>query len=388
VSRARDPDRMTHSPEQIGAIHEPSVHVIRHWDEAETLESEWNELLVNSLADSIFLRFEWIRCWVDSQLNRIRPLIIVLRSPRGHVLAIAPSYVSTYRLLGLVPYRMLRAMADYATGADYPDWIIRCGYEDRGSVEIARALRSLGPEWDCYWMPAMASWSGAVDRVRKGCRQQRLLVRTRPRDFAVLELPSTAEDYRKLLSQNKRQQLRKELRRVSERSDIIFVRCRTEAELPLYLEALFELNDRRWRVKGQVGTFQRKPTEAEFYRRFSRVALAKGWLRLYALRERDEFKAIQIGYVYNGEFLVMQEGFDPDDIPGIGNVLRWKIIEACIAEGVRVVDFLGEMTEHKRRWLAKERTGSDLFVGRRSLKNALLFVQQVWPTGRFLRQRS
>jgi CelD/BcsL family acetyltransferase involved in cellulose biosynthesis len=378
---------MMHGREQIDVRQDPTVQVIRHWDGMGELESEWNELLINSRSDSLFLRFEWIRCWVDSQTNRIRPLIVVLRTAGGHVLAIAPYYVSTYYLLGVIPYRILRVMADYATGADYPDWIIRRGYEDRGGAEIARILRSLGPQWDCSWMPAMASWSGSVERVREACLRQRLLIRMRPRDFAVLDLPSTAEDYHKLLSQNKRQQLRKELKRASERKDIAFVQCRNEAELPLYLEALFELNDRRWRIKGHAGTFRRKPMEAEFYRKFSRVALVNGWLRLYALRERDEFRAIQIGYAYNGEFLVMQEGFDPDHIPGIGNVLRSKVIDSCISEGIRVVDFLGEMTEHKRRWLAKERTGFDLFVGRRTLKNALLFAGPVWPTGRFLKQR-
>jgi len=91
------------------------------------------------------------------------------------------------------------------------------------------------------------------------------------------------------------------------------------------------------------------------------------------LKEQGEFKAVQLGYVYRNAFHQMQEGFDPEYVRGAGNVLRAKVIEECIAEGIGVYDFLGEMTEHKRRWRAKERMGHDLFIGNRNLRNRLLF---------------
>jgi CelD/BcsL family acetyltransferase involved in cellulose biosynthesis len=69
----------------------------------------------------------------------------------------------------------------------------------------------------------------------------------------------------------------------------------------------------------------------------------------------------------------------------VGNVLRAKVVEQCIAEGVKSLDFLGEMTEHKRRWRATVRVGHDVFFGRPGLKMRLLFTAQMWPTGRYLR---
>jgi hypothetical protein len=81
----------------------------------------------------------------------------------------------------------------------------------------------------------------------------------------------------------------------------------------------------------------------------------------------------------------MQEGFDPTYVKGVGNVLRLKVIETCIEEGIQGYDFLGELTEHKRTWGAEKRIGYNLYIGHRSLKNVLLFTKEVWPTGRFLR---
>ena len=127
---------------------------------------------------------------------------------------------------------------------------------------------------------------------------------------------------------------------------------------------------------------------AEFYRRFSPIAMRKGWLRLYALFDEGAFKAVQVGYVYRNVFYQLQEGFDPAYVNGVGNVLRAKVIEACIDEGLEGYDFLGDMSEHKRRWLATLREGRDLLIGRSTLKNLLLSKPGVWPSGRYMRQVS
>ena len=153
--------------------------------------------------------------------------------------------------------------------------------------------------------------------------------------------------------------------------------------IPRFLAALFELNQRRWGAKGQHGVFS--GLEGQFYEQFTRRALERGWLRLYGATIAGEFKAVQIGYVYRGSFSQLQEGFDPEAPQGIGNVLRGKVIEYLIQEGVRTYDFLGGFTEHKRRWGARVRAGHDLFIGRRTLKNLLLFATEIWPTGRYLK---
>jgi CelD/BcsL family acetyltransferase involved in cellulose biosynthesis len=362
------------------------TEVVRDWSILDRLRPEWDSLLGDSCADSLFLTWDWIRTWADLVRGTVLPLVVVVRDDLGRLAGIAPFYLTDLWLVRALSFRTLRVMGDYPTGSEYPDWILRRDLQDRVAAAVVTALSEIEGVWDCLWMPNVAPATGARERLTTAFQQAGWYYHVRPTDFAYFDLPTDAETYRRNLSGNKRQQLRAELRRIMDRGGASIVRCETADQFPRFIEALFDLHYRRRLLAGEVGSFRRKPTEAVFYRRFGRVALEHQILALYGLEHAGALKAVQYGYVYGGVYHQMQEGFDPDYEKGAGNVLRWKTIQALIAEGVRGYDFLGEMTEHKRRWGAKLRLGSDVFAGRRTVKNALLFARTIWPAGRYLRQ--
>jgi CelD/BcsL family acetyltransferase involved in cellulose biosynthesis len=361
-----------------------ATEVIRDWPRLRPLAAEWNALLSRSRADSLFLRWEWIEAWADVIGQEMPLVVVVARDADGDLAGVAPYYTTDASFLRLLPFRVLRTLGDHPTGAEYPDWVVRVDRERDAVEAMARTLATTAG-WDCIWMPNASGWTGALERARHASGAGRFLSHVRTCDFAAVELPARMQDYVESLSQNKRQQLRQETRRIASRPGVSIVQCTEVADVPIFLDALFDLHGRRWAELGQVGTFGRKPAEARFYRRFAPVALERGWLRLFALQEAGSFKAVQIGYVYNNIFHQLQEGFDPRYLKGAGNVLRANVIERCIAEGVKTIDFLGEMTEHKRRWQAAVRSGQDVFMARRCVRTRLLFAGQVWPTGRYLR---
>jgi CelD/BcsL family acetyltransferase involved in cellulose biosynthesis len=362
-----------------------NTKIVRNWPEFDSLEADWNELLSRSKANAIFLRWEWIRAWVDAAGKTLRPFVVCARDSGGRLCGLAPLYLSEFRLGGVIPYRALRVMGDYGSGADYLDWIMREDCQQEATLAIMKTLDGAKDQWDCIWVPNVSGWTGAFERISSACEQERFFLHERPRDFSSFELPNSMEAYLRSQSQNMRQQVKGDMKRVLGRNGISISHCRSEEELSDFLEALFKLHYLRWKQAGELGTFRRKPVEERFYRLFTPVALRNGWLRISGLKEQGEFKAVQLGYVYRNVFHQMQEGFDPEYVRGAGNVLRAKVIEECITEGIGVYDFLGEMTEHKRRWRAKERTGHDLFIGNRNLRNRLLFWKEVWPTGQYLR---
>jgi CelD/BcsL family acetyltransferase involved in cellulose biosynthesis len=310
-------------------------------------------------------------------------LVITQRDDEGRLQAIAPFYLSGLRLLGSVPYRALRILGDCESGAEYGDWIVAREREEELALALARGLAGV-PGWDCVWMPKVADWTGARDRVSRACAAAGFLIRDRRTSFSAAELPADYKSYWKALSGNARSTIQRQARRI-EAEGARFETCASAAELDGFLDALVDLNHRRWSAAGGEGSFHTRPLELAFYREFTRRALERGWLRISGLRIDGALKAVQIGYVYGGSFLQLQEGFDPAAPPGLGNVARSRVIEACIREGLTSYDFLGGHTDHKRRWLASERPGYDLFIARRSLKNALVYAAGAWPTGRFLR---
>lgn len=361
--------------------------IISSWANFDKLSDEWNGLLQRSRANTIFLTWEWLQTWRKVTNEAAKPFVITVRNDNGQLIGAAPFYVSELRLLNTFKYRTMRIMADYATGSEYADWIVDPEMETATLNAIADALLGAKSEWDTIWMPRMAGWTGAIERIKKACDTKKLLHHSRTVDFSYFDLPVEMKLYEESFSAKHRQQMRRKRRKLLNMEGVEVVLCESPEDLSHFLEALFKLHYRRWQLDGQEGCFRRKPYEAEFYRQFAQIALENNWLRLIAITDNGEIKSIQIGYVYEGTFLQLQEGFDPSYVQGAGNVLRTEVIERCINAGLHGYDFLGGDSGHKRHWGAKKRDGHDLFIAHPDkLKNRLLFSREVWPSGRYINE--
>jgi CelD/BcsL family acetyltransferase involved in cellulose biosynthesis len=359
-----------------------NADVITQWSQLDDLSESWNAVLRQSAANSMFLTWEWIRAWTDVVGPQYEPLVVVARDSGGTVCGIAPFYIRRYRLLGAFPVKVLHVLGD--TGADYPDLIVNKDRETETVDALSRGLERQRRRWDCIWLAGVSGWRGGCARLTGGGAGKQRLSRARSAPFAFIDLPSSMEAFERTLSAGRRQEMRRLRRKLLGAPGTRFTRCDSAPDLPAYLEALFGLHALHWKRKGESGTFDAQ--KKEIYGAFARAAMDAGWLRLHALRVGHEFKAVQAGCVYDGSYHALQEGYDPDFLPGAGNALRYEVIRTCIEEeGIRCYDFLGGFSEHKRMWLAKPREGHDLFIGRRTLLNSALFRAGVWPTGRYLR---
>jgi CelD/BcsL family acetyltransferase involved in cellulose biosynthesis len=363
-----------------------NVSVITSWTELEQLKPVWNQLLFRSRATSIFLTWEWLETWYNAIDRKVDLYVVTVRDDSGLLVGIAPFYRAQLRFLKVFQYRTLRYVADTATGAEYADWIADPDREETVCRTIADYLAAQSAAWDAIWLPNVAGWTGALERITQPLRAAGLPVHVRGREFSAVSLYDSLSAYEASIPAKRRKKMRWNTRHVASLDGITFVRCTDPEQLPAFLDALFDLHQRRWKSVGIDGSFRRKPVEEAFYRRFAEVALQKGWLGLFAVKEHDVFKAVQFGYIFGNTFHALQEGFDPDFEPGTGNALRHHAIETCINEGVGLYDFLGGWTDHKRRWGAELRPGHDVFAGSNKLKSRLLFLKEVWPSGRYIDQ--
>jgi CelD/BcsL family acetyltransferase involved in cellulose biosynthesis len=358
--------------------------IITSWQQLSDLQDEWNSLLRSSSSDTIFLSWEWIQAWRSVVGENIELLVIAVHDQDGRLVGIAPFYKYQLTFLGLIPFKALRILADYATGSEYPDWIVSPDCEEEALSAITQALLNAQQLWDLIWMPRIAGWTGAYARITQAAHRSGMLVHSRTDAFSNIILPKSFYIYEHQFSSKRRKNLRRIRSHLLSSPGVDVIYCQEQSEIPRFLNALFDLHHRRRTILGDPGCFIRKPSEADFYRQFVPLALDRGWLRLCALIQDDVMQAVQIGYVYNDEYLAMQEGFNPNFINGVGNVLRHVSIENLIDEGLKSYDFLGGVSEHKRLWHAEERLGHDLLIARPSFKNRLIFQSEIWPTGRYL----
>lgn len=362
------------------------ISVVKNWDDFATLKEDWQKLLVQSDADNLFLTWEWMDCWRITQGALIKPLIIVIQDRQG-ILAIAPFYIQEYRLAHLLTYQALRFFGDKGTGSEYSNFIVK--KEDSIGLKTMLWKHLLSPDirllWDFIWFTNVAAWTeGGKTLLQSLTSVEGLNCNQRTVEFAQIPLSKFSTGILPELSKSLRADIRRPHRRLDKLGPWEMLTCKGDDDISELLEQLFRLHNKHWLNAG-LGTFQRRPELADFYRLFAPLALKKGWLRLLRLESLGEIQAMQIGYVYNNEFLAIQEGFNPDFIPGVGQVLRHYSLTNCQKEGLSCYDFLGVYTDHKRRWLADKKLGANLFIWQKKVKNLPFSVKKIWPTGRYLK---
>jgi len=363
-----------------------SVRVIQNWSDFYQLKHDWTRLLEKCDANTLFLTWEWIECWHRSQKKQINPLVIVIEED-GVVVAIAPFYRVKYILLQRISYQALLCLGDKQSGAEYSNFITDKAQSQQLKKMLWEALSSPGVSelWDFIWLHNIASWTeGGESLITSLGEVNKLKVQQRVQEFAYCSLAEKEVPILLQVSKSLRKNISQTKRRLDRLGDWNVACCRDATELDSLLEQFFILHQKHWSEKGGQGSFQRSPELQRFYREFVPLALNRGWLKLYYLESEGVIQAMQLGYLYNGDFLALQEGYDPRFLAGSGQVLRHEIMQQCIDEDLHCYDFLGGYTDHKRRWLAQRKKGGQLFIYQKRLKNLPFYLQKIWPTGAYL----
>jgi CelD/BcsL family acetyltransferase involved in cellulose biosynthesis len=351
----------------------------------ELLAPEWNTLLHTSEADTVFLSWEWISSWLETILPDASLMVVAVRDAEQRLIAVAPFYRSRLYLFGLIPYQCLRILGDTNSGAEYPDLIIQRGMEDQVIPMLARLYSEHAQQWDWIWLPNIAGWTGAEERLTKTFQSSTFTIKKQPYSFSAIQLPASWEEFSPRLSKSRVSTLRYLERRARKQHTMEIQRCCQPEEFHQFLNDFFVLHTKHWQSKGQNGSFARRPGMDNFYRSFAAKALRNGWLAFFSLQLDGAPQASQYGLVYNKIYSAIQEGFDPEGLAGVGNLLREKSLRWCMEQHIQEYDFLGLHSKHKASWGSTERWGWRLFLGRRTLKNLLIRLAGIWPSGRFIK---
>jgi CelD/BcsL family acetyltransferase involved in cellulose biosynthesis len=364
-----------------------STHLVTEYKELSALRNEWRRLHSHALSATIFLTWEWVISWVEAVYPTAELFIILVRDSDNNLIAIAPFYRTSFCLLACQHFKTLRCLGDCHAGAEYPDVIVEKGYEEAVMHNIASFLQQNGDIWDWAWFPNIAAWTGAGTRLQSCfCPDNLSFCLQREKHFSSIVLPDSWDEYMGRFSRQRRSTLRRQMKKAEQNCEIQITACDRQKDLDAFLEQLFFLHKRRWQMIGHDGAFVRQPAMVDFYRNMAPRALENGWLALYSLKANGRVVASQYGYIYDGVYNQIQEGFDPDGPAGSGNLLRMHVIRWCIEHNIREYDFLGGHSAHKAHWQAKKRIGYELFLGRNCLKNSLVSKLPFWPTGRYINQ--
>jgi CelD/BcsL family acetyltransferase involved in cellulose biosynthesis len=195
---------------------------------------------------------------------------------------------------------------------------------------------------------------------------------------AVLDLPRSFDEFLAARQPRFRTKLRALLKKVDEGTFIFETGIDRPAQLRHHLRSLFSLHQERWDQAGGSGVFG-NARKRFFYRRFVPGFARLGWLRLYSLRQGDEYLAHQLCFGHGGVTYLLQEGFDVSNPSGsYGQMLRAAVIRHLIESKESRYDFLGGFTDHKAGWGAQEADVLHLVAARSNWRGQVYFGWPLW----------
>jgi CelD/BcsL family acetyltransferase involved in cellulose biosynthesis len=319
----------------------------------ETLKEEWSELLETSASNCLFLTWEWLFTWWKHLAEDRRLHILAVRC-NGELAALAPFTLRPRRLKRLLPFPALEFLGSGIVGSDYLDILVRRGEERRVLPALAGCLAEEKRVLELSQVERTARH--AVEFALELRQRSWTLSRTTTDYCPFINLAGHRwESYRASLGRAHRYNFRRRLKNLTRRFDVRFEQVRSEEQRGEAMRLLVVLHSLRWRERGGSGAFNTSALVA-FHEELSRLALRRGWLRVYVLRLDGKPAAALYGFHYNGVFYFYQSGFDPEFRKySVGLVTMGLAIKSAIEGGAEIYDFLHGDERYKFLWARDER---------------------------------
>jgi CelD/BcsL family acetyltransferase involved in cellulose biosynthesis/ubiquinone/menaquinone biosynthesis C-methylase UbiE len=317
------------------------IEVLARREELEALRGPWSELWERCPGATVFQRPEWLLPWCR-ELGAGDLFTIACRAEG--------------RLVGLAPLAILRrggerVVASLGVGlSDYNDVLAEPGLERPVAAAVLAYLGERADAWDVLdfeqlrpaspVLAAEAPWGWSDEIAHQDACPAVAIPEGGAWDAAL------PPDLRVRLRKARRM-----LARVGEAS----VELADSARVDEVLDALFETHRARWSSRGAIGVLDE--SVRPFHRAVTRGMLARGALRLFALRLGPRIIAVLYGFAERGALACYLTGFDPAFArysPGVQ--LLAGAIEHAARQGARTIDFLRGREAYKYEWGAVDRS--------------------------------
>jgi len=338
------------------------IELISAEQEFQALRQEWNAVLEQSAGNTIFLTWEWAASWWAAYHGKKQLLMLVARDANSACLGIAPLYIENSGRAG----RRVRFLGDGTYDSDYLDFIIVRGKEREIAAGFIEQLKALRAEWDLLQLSEIPQDSPNLQTLLALEEGGDWYLSKEPVPCGIRTLPKTWDEFLQTLKPRFRTTVRACLRNLEQWGGSFEILSQEE-QISVWLDDLFVLHSGRWASRQQSGVF-RNDAKQEFYQQLAPALFRCGWLHMTRWRLNGVVIACQFGFVYQGIYFLLQEGFDIQCThisPGI--TLRAATFRNLIASHVHTYDFLGGIGRHKTDWGAQEKTSWRLSLAPKGL---------------------
>lgn len=320
-----------------------TVRAVTSLEEFKGLAQEWEQLLRTVPGHSFFLTWEWLYHWAKHYLGDHRLRILLALDEHQRLIGLAPWYLRTTRVQGLMSVCDLRFLGSESVCSSYLDVIVNEQHKRTVLQSLYRYLfNEARGEWDILTfseVPAESStidlWNELFDEAGKVGE----VVGTTC--CPVIRLPGDIETYRAGLGRSRRYTLQRKSKCLQEAGRVEYSRATSPADIDAAFDSLVTLHQRRWSTDSNGGVFANERSK-RFHREIVQALSERGRASIDLVALDGRPIAAIYGFVYEGTYYFYLPGFDPLAVPKAspGLLLLSHRIEQAIRDGEQMVDLL------------------------------------------------
>jgi CelD/BcsL family acetyltransferase involved in cellulose biosynthesis len=329
----------------------------------ESLASQWNTLVDNSVYPNVFLRWEWVSTWWK-WFGQKRSLNVVVIRDDNNVVGIVPWYI-VQKTMGFAG-RMLKYIG--SGGLTYPEYlgpIVHRDYLNPVICKLLCYLRLSSSTWDVIEFPDVPpDDSGTNELIKELSKVYPFLLH--PGEVCVyVELPETFNMLLTRLSSQSRWHKKKQLRRVREE-------CKAKLEILEDVQTVRQTFPTmvKLSVSSRTRLGQFSPFINECYSGFHQETIDRfchsAIIRIYLLKFHDHPVAFMYGFLYQCKYYAFQTGFNNSEVKySPGDALLQMVLEHLISQHIREFDYLRGEESYKSKFGNKCRLTKSTWIYRR-----------------------
>jgi len=347
-----------------------NVSEINTRDDFYNLKSEWNDLLLRSASNNIFLTWEWLFNWWNI-FGQNKQLKILLVKDSNGVIGIAPLYIYNGS-----KGNQIALLGSSHVGSDYLDLILEKGYERESMMRILNYLNAGSGEWDAIYFNTISAASSSVQIIEDHFKHNSYSIIKKHSNCPYILLPVSFTLFMNSLSSNMRYNINRKRSRFEKDLKGEFIVIKEKNELNNSIEELIRLNMSRTGMKNIYSPFSDKHF-TQFHKEFIMSVFDRGWVKLCFLKIRSELIACIYIFRYGNKYYYYQSGFNTKwEKLSPGFLLFSYSIENAISDGMYEFDFLQGAEDYKFNWTKSARPSVLMTIYRKNFRNKVRFISE------------
>ena len=346
------------------------VRIIDNLSDWEQIRGPWDEILVKSTSNNVFLTWEWMHSWAECFLNDQRELFIVVVYDGDAIVGIAPWYIHKISK-GICSIRQIEFIGTPEAGSDYLDVPMKKGREKEVTCFLYDfLLGEAAASWDRLRLHDIPANSLFLLHFLHKVREQGKYVHVSESSFCpVVELGSSEEEFFSGLTSNRRELFRRHLKILSKQDafeHLTFSTGGTEKPIQDFFSLYREKTGRPGDdLQCLISKFDEKKRNASLQIDF----LSAGGRYIGGLLHICYQDTL---YMY---LMAIDKSYNPK--VSIGSLLVGLSITNAIQSGATCYDFLKGAEEYKFHWANNGRRSSSIIFSQRNLSPICFTIAEI-----------